>query len=80
MSTLYHAYGRLGGKFSTVVLLALLGSQAASAQAPAPQLGKAPLKEVLAALTTEEKVKLVVGMGYKPAGYPEGNQPPTDPA
>jgi beta-glucosidase len=30
---------------------------------PAPQLGKSPLKDVIAAMTTEEKVSLVVGMG-----------------
>ncbi|MBH8559995.1 glycoside hydrolase family 3 C-terminal domain-containing protein [Hymenobacter negativus] len=80
MRSLYRLHGRLGGKFPLVVLLALLGSRAASAQAPAPQLGKAPLKEILAALTTEEKVKLVVGMGFYPAGFPEGILPPSDPA
>jgi len=33
----------------------------------------------LAALTTEEKVKLVVGMGFHPAGFPAGMLPPGDP-
>ena len=66
--------------FAAASLLALLGSRAALAQSPAPQLGKAPLKEILAALTTEEKVKLVVGMGFYPAGFPEGILPPADPA
>ena len=66
--------------FAAASLLALLGSRAAMAQVPAPQLGKAPLKEILAALTTEEKVKLVVGMGFYPAGFPEGILPPADPA
>jgi beta-glucosidase len=80
MTNLHHAYGCRSGKFSTLVLLAMLGGRAASAQAPAPQLGKAPLKEILAALTTEEKVKLVVGMGFYPAGFPEGMLPPSDPA
>ena len=59
--------------------LALLGSLAASAQAPLPQLGKAPLKDILAALTPEEKVKLVVGMGFYPSGFPAGMLPPGDP-
>jgi len=37
------------------------------------------MKEVLAALTTEEKVQLVVGMGFYPAGFPEGLLPPGNP-
>jgi len=52
---------------------------AQSARGPLPQLGKAPLKEVLAALTPEEKIKLVVGMGFYPAGFPEGLLPASDP-
>ncbi len=32
---------------------------------PAPQLGKAPLAEVVAAMTAEEKARLLVGMGMK---------------
>ncbi|MVN78155.1 beta-glucosidase [Hymenobacter sp. HMF4947] len=66
----------------TLTLAVLLGSSAAaSAQttAPLPQLGKASLKEVLAALTPEEKVKLVVGMGFYPSGFPAGMLPPGDP-
>ena len=35
----------------------------ASAQEKVPQLGKSSLKEVIAAMTVEEKVKLLVGMG-----------------
>lgn len=31
----------------------------------APQLGKAPIKQVIAAMTLEEKVKLVVGNGFR---------------
>jgi beta-glucosidase len=60
---------------------ALLGSPAVAAAQTArpPQLGQASLKEVLAALTTEEKVKLVVGMGFYPAGFPAGMLPPGDP-
>ncbi|OGX91703.1 glycosyl hydrolase [Hymenobacter coccineus] len=54
----------------------------APAKAPAkgaPQLGKASLKEVLAALTPEEKVQLVVGMGFYPAGFPPGMLPAGNP-
>ena len=37
---------------------------------PLPQLGKSPLKEVIAAMTLQEKAKLVVGMGFKMPGMP----------
>ncbi|NML66282.1 beta-glucosidase [Hymenobacter sp. RP-2-7] len=65
--------------------LALLLARPALAQVPAsaspaaPQLGKASLKEVLAALTPEEKVRLVVGVGFYPAGFPPGLLPPGPP-
>ena len=65
-----------------LMMLALLGPSLALAQQPsgaAPQLGQAPLKAVLAALTPEEKIKLVVGMGFYPAGFPEGLLPASDP-
>ncbi|HEX3384714.1 MAG TPA: glycoside hydrolase family 3 N-terminal domain-containing protein, partial [Mucilaginibacter sp.] len=56
-------------KFTLILtlLVCLIGFRA-SAQtktAAAPQLGKAPLKDVIKALTLEEKAKLVVGMGFK---------------
>jgi len=54
-------------------------ASAGQADGALPQLGKASLKDVLAALTTEEKVKLVVGMGFYPSGFPEGMLPPGDP-
>ncbi len=59
----------------------LLGSSApARAQTKAlPQLGQAPLKEILGALTPEEKVQLVVGMGFYPAGFPAGMLPAGNP-
>jgi beta-glucosidase len=44
--------------------------------AAAPQLGKSPLRDVVAALTPEEKAKLLVGMGLK-LDIPDG--PPLDP-
>ena len=65
--------------------LAVLGFLSAALPAAAqtgvlPQLGKASLKEVVAALTPTEKVQLVVGMGFYPAGFPEGLLPASDPA
>jgi beta-glucosidase len=65
----------------TAALVGLLcTTHAASAQTNAlPQLSKASLKEVVAALTPEEKVKLVVGMGFYPSGFPAGMLPPGDP-
>ena len=44
-----------------------------------PQLSKATLKPVVAALTPEEKIKLVVGMGFYPSGFPQGVLPASDP-
>src|ERR1700751_3841515 len=51
-----------------VCLLCLIGISASAQKktaAAAPQLGKAPLKDVIKSLTLEEKAKLVVGMGFK---------------
>ncbi|GAA4320179.1 beta-glucosidase [Mucilaginibacter gynuensis] len=45
----------------------------------APQLGEAPVKEVVAAMTPEEKVKLIIGMGMNYDGIPDGILPPADP-
>jgi beta-glucosidase len=47
---------------SVLFVLALAGGHAASAADP-PQLGKTSVKEVIAAMTDEEKVGLVVGAG-----------------
>lgn len=71
--------------FRLLALAFLLGSAApagAQTKAPAkllPQLGKALLKEVLGALTPEEKAQLVVGMGFYPSGFPAGMLPPRQP-
>src|SRR6185295_5001353 len=46
----------------TAALFSLI--QTAFAQGSAPQLGRQSVKEVVAAMTTEEKVKLLVGMGF----------------
>jgi len=42
----------------------------AQSKKPLPQLGKNNLKEVIAAMTLQEKSKLVVGMGFKMPGMP----------
>ncbi len=67
----------------TMALLACMISINASAQTkpaamaakkPAgavPQLGKSPVKDVVKAMTLEEKSKLVVGMGFKMPGAPK---------
>ncbi|MBD0279095.1 MAG: glycoside hydrolase family 3 protein [Flavisolibacter sp.] len=55
---------KVSSLFSTLLLLVLSGT--ASAQSKSlPQLGKSPLKEVIAAMTLEEKAKLVVGTGMR---------------
>ena len=65
---------------SPPMLAALVMQCLRKAQTPAlPQLGRASLKEILGALTPEEKVKLVVGMGFYPSGFPAGMLPPGDP-
>jgi beta-glucosidase len=58
------------------LLLALLGLLQLSANAQnnakkqAPQLGKSTLRQVIDAMTLQEKSKLVVGMGFKMPGMP----------
>ena len=42
----------------------------AQGKKPVPQLGKSTLKQVINAMTVEEKSKLVVGMGFKMPGMP----------
>ena len=51
-------------------VLAILLSLQSLSHAQAPQLGKNSVKEVVAAMTTEEKARLVVGMGFKMPGMP----------
>src|SRR6266849_4947699 len=53
--------------FSTIAA-ALLFYSCVFAQEQAPQLGKASVKQVIAAMTLEEKAKLAVGMGFKMPG------------
>jgi len=49
---------------SLVIVLASVSITAPQDQSPVPQLGKNSVKEVVAAMTLEEKVKLLVGMGF----------------
>jgi hypothetical protein len=49
----------------------LAGLAAAQAQ-ELPQLGKSPTRDVVAALTREEKVNLVTGTGMRMPGQPPG--------
>jgi beta-glucosidase len=58
-----------------VAALLALGAAAARAQAP-PQLGTSPLKDVVAALSREEKVGLVMGTGMRLAGLGAERQGP----
>lgn len=82
MKTSKPLFAWLGGPVAGFGLLVVAGvsNGLAAAQAPSlPQFGKAPLKEVLTALTPDEKVQLVVGMGFYPAGFPPGILPPAMP-
>jgi beta-glucosidase len=49
---------------SLVIVLASVSITTPQSQSPVPQLGKNSVKEVVAAMTLEEKVKLLVGMGF----------------
>jgi beta-glucosidase len=61
---------------TTFIILVLLNIsfRAQNVKTAAPQLGKNSLKEVIAAMTVEEKAKLLVGMGMDFPGLP-----PVDP-
>jgi beta-glucosidase len=59
---------------STLPALILLAAGASAAELP--QLGKSPTKDVVAAMTREEKVSLVVGAGMRRPGAPPERQAP----
>jgi beta-glucosidase len=64
-------------------IAAIILPSAIFAQEQAPQLGIAPVKQVISAMTLEEKAKLVVGMGFRmtapaPARRANNDQPKTD--
>jgi beta-glucosidase len=60
---------------ATVLGLAMACATAVTAQGP-PQLGQSPTRDVVAAMTREEKVSLVVGMGMSMPGLPPDMQGP----
>lgn len=53
-----------------VLLSAFVLTTHAQVKKPLPKLGKSSLKQVVDAMTVEEKAKLVVGMGFKMPGMP----------
>jgi beta-glucosidase len=55
---------------------ALVAASASLARAADPQLGKSPDKDVIAAMTKEEKAALVTGTGMRMPGQPPAQQPP----
>ena len=55
---------------------ALVATTASLAHAADPQLGKSPDKDVIAAMTKEEKAALVTGTGMRMPGQPPAQQPP----
>ncbi|HCL84468.1 MAG TPA: glycosyl hydrolase [Chitinophagaceae bacterium] len=57
-------------KWISTIAAALLLHTTGIAQEQAPQLGKASVKQVVAAMTLEEKAKMVVGMGFRMPGAP----------
>jgi beta-glucosidase len=69
--------GRLAWR-ALPALAVLLPGWVAQAQTPTPlpQLGRARLSDVVAALTVEEKIQLVLGMGMKNSSFPNGQPPP----
>ncbi len=66
-------FGRLR---STMGTLTLLAAGVAASGADLPQLGKSPTKDVVAAMTREEKVSLVVGAGMRRPGASADRQGP----
>ncbi len=57
--------------FSLLCVITINASAQKKAKAAAPQLGKVPVKDIVKAMTLEEKSKLVVGMGFKMPGMPK---------
>lgn len=63
--------------YAFLFALLTLGQFSTLAQKPLPQLGKAPLQSVINAMTSEEKVRLVIGTGMRMSdlGAPTTNAP-----
>ena len=66
---------RPGGPFGTMMMTLVAGTSLAHA-GDLPQLGQSPLEDVVAALTREEKVALVMGTGMSFPGLPPEMQGP----
>lgn len=61
-------------KCAVMTLLVLAFVQTPQGQNAAPQLGKNSVREVVAAMTTEEKVSLLVGMGFNFPDAPQASE------
>ena len=61
-------YKRFGKGSIAIIILCFMASNALAQKAP--QLGKAPVKDVVQAMTLQEKAQLVVGMGWNPPKVP----------
>ena len=69
--------GQLARRVFPIFAMLLPGLSApAQTPSPLPQLGRARLAEVVAALTPAEKSQRVLGMGMKDSGFPNGQAPP----
>jgi beta-glucosidase len=79
-----------GAIVAVMVLICLFQLTVRAQSKPVPKFGKSSLKQVIAAMTVEEKSKLVVGMGFKMPGMPRPKKgestdiggfklPPSDP-
>lgn len=66
-------------KFFIPLFFTCLNLMVSAQQKALPQLNKTNVKEIIKALTLDEKVKLVVGMGMYIPGAPAGLLPPNDP-
>jgi len=58
------------GAFAALLGTALVAASPSARAADPPQLGRSPLRDVIAAMTREEKVGLVMGTGMTFPGQP----------
>jgi len=76
-------YNKNASRISLGMILVLLfiHSFQSKAQTKAEvQENKAKVKQILSGMTTEEKIKMVIGIGFSLPGLPKGFLPPIDPA